>query len=140
MIDYYEQCEEPTVICMFGDHLPVIEEEMTELLLESGSGEEIEKKARKYQTPFLIYANFDIEEKDYENISCNYLQTLLMETAGLPLNTYQQYLGNLYEKFPVINQFGVKDFQGNWYTWEEASRFDEIKEYEMVQYKNLFDS
>ena len=63
-----------------------------------------------------------------------------METAGLPLNTYQQYLGNLYEKFPVINQFGVKDFQGNWYTWEEASRFDEIKEYEMVQYKNLFDS
>lgn len=140
LIDYYEQCEEPTVICMFGDHLPVIEEEMTELLLESGSGEEIEKKARKYQTPFLIYANFDIEEKDYENISCNYLQTLLMETAGLPLNTYQQYLGNLYEKFPVINQFGVKDFQGNWYTWEEASRFDEIKEYEMVQYKNLFDS
>lgn len=139
LVQYFKDDENPVIICMFGDHLPVIEEEMTQMLINSGDGNEIEKMARKYQTPFLIYANYDIEEKEYENISCNYLQTVLMKVTGLPLNTYQQYLGDLSEKYPVINQFGVKDANGNWYSWEEASKFEEIKEYEIVQYNNLFE-
>ena len=88
----------------------------------------------------MIYANYDIAEKQYENISLNYLSTLLCETAGISLTDYQKYLENLYESYPVVNVYGVKNSQGEWFTWDEASEFEEIREYEKIQYRNLFDN
>lgn len=140
LISYFEQQENPVVICMFGDHLPAVEDELLDTLLESSEGSDVEKLAKKYQTPFIVWTNYDIGEKEYENMSANYLQVLLSEVAGLPLNSYQKYLESLYEKYPVVNQFGVKDIGGEWYTWEEAQSFEEIKKYSEVQYKNLFEN
>lgn len=140
LISYFEQKENPVVICMFGDHLPAVEDELFDILLESSEGSDVEKLAKKYQTPFIVWTNYDIGEKEYENMSANYLQVLLSEVAGLPLNSYQKYLESLYEKYPVINQFGVKDAEGKWYSWEEAQSFEEVKEYSEVQYKNLFEN
>lgn len=95
--------------------------------------------SKRYQTPFLIYANYDIEEKTYDNISTNYLSTLLTESAGLEVNSYQKYLENLYEKYPVINAYGVKAGDGNWYEWEQVSEAESINSYQIVQYEELFD-
>ena len=139
LITYFSKQENPVIICMFGDHLPTVEEELMEKLLMTSEDSDTEKTAKKYQTPFIIYTNYDIQEKEYENISANYLQVLLSEIAGVPLNSYQLYLENIYEKYPVVNQFGVKDEEGNWYSWEEAQQFQEIKDYQKVQYRNLFD-
>ena len=94
----------------------------------------------EYQVPFMIYANYDITEKEYENISLNYLSSLLCEAAGIPLTDYQKYLENLYESYPVVNVYGVKNSQGEWFTWDEALQFEEIQEYEKIQYRNLFDN
>lgn len=135
---YFTQVEEPVLVCFFGDHQPIVEEELVNSLLEKGGGTEIEQLARKYQTPFVLFANYDLEEKEYENISVNYLSSLLLEAAGLPLNEYQEYLERLYEVYPVVNLYGVKDSQGNWSNWEEAGRYEEIVGYQMVQYQALF--
>lgn len=140
LLDYFSKEEEPVVVCMFGDHYPKVEEELYSALAETTQGSEIEKTARKYQVPFMIYTNYEIEEKEFENISLNYLSTLLCETAGIPLTQYQQYLKSLFAEYPVVNVYGVKNQAGEWFSWDEASEFAEIKEYEMVQYKNLFDN
>lgn len=138
LFSFFSQQENPVIICMFGDHLPMVEDELVEKLVNSSGSSEIENNAKKYQTPFIICTNYEIEERELENVSVNYLQVLLAETAGIPLNKYQKYLESLYEMYPVINQFGVKDSEGKWYQWEEAKEFEEIKNYEMVQYMNLF--
>lgn len=140
LLQYFEQEEEPVVVCVFGDHYPKVEEELYNALTENFQGPEAEKTSLKYQVPFMIYANYDIEEKQYENISLNYLSSLLCETAGIPLTDYQKYLENLYESYPVVNVYGVKDRQGEWFTWDEAMQFKEIQEYEKIQYRNLFDN
>lgn len=44
----------------------------------------LEEEQKMYVTPFMIWANYDIEEKTVEDISLNYLATLLLETAELP--------------------------------------------------------
>lgn len=64
---------------------------------------------------------------------------LLSQAAGIPLNDYQKYLESLYEKYPVVNEFGVKDANGEWYSWEDAEKFPDIENYEKVQYRELFD-
>ena len=134
LIQYFESQEEPVVICFFGDHWPSIEPELIGQLEKNAEGNSNEILAKEYQTPFLIWANYDIEEKTYDNISANYLSTLLMKTANISLSSYQRYLGDLYMEYPVINIYGVKDKAGKWYSWEEASKFEKIKEYEKVQY------
>lgn len=139
LLDYFSKEEEPVLVCVFGDHYPKVEEELYAALSETVQGSEAEKTALKYQTPFMIYTNYDIEEKQYENISLNYLSTLLCSAAGIPLTDYQAYLEGLFETYPVVNVYGVKDKEGVWYNWDEALEFSEIKEYEMVQYRNLFD-
>lgn len=140
LTQYFEQEEDPVVLCMFGDHYPKVEETLYEELAKTSGKSGAEAESLKYQVPFMIYTNFDIEEKEYENISLNYLAALVCETAGLPLTEYQKYLESLYEEFPVVNVYGVKDSAGNWYNWDQALEFPKIREYEKVQYKNLFDS
>lgn len=138
LADYFSKANRPVLVCMFGDHQPTIEEELVTELLEKGGGTDVEKTARKYQTPFVMFANYELEEKEFENISVNYLSTLLLQAAGIPLNDYQEYLKRLYEVYPVVNGFGVKDGQGNWKTWEDAAKNENMAGYQTVQYRELF--
>lgn len=60
LLDYFDQEQEPVVVCMFGDHYPKVEEELYDALENSSQGTQVEKTAREYQVPFMIYANYDI--------------------------------------------------------------------------------
>lgn len=138
LIEYFEQREEPVIICMFGDHYPSVEEELYDKLLADTEEEGTELELLKYRTPFMIWSNYDIEEKEDMVLSANYLSTLLLETAELPLTSYQNYLVNLYEQWPVISRYGVMDASGTWYSWKEVELDEKIAEYEKVQYYNFF--
>ncbi|MBS7176386.1 MAG: LTA synthase family protein, partial [Clostridiales bacterium] len=95
LIEYFSKVEEPTIIVMFGDHQAKIEQEFYEDVLFGGksiSSLSLEENQQRYITPFVIWANYDIEEQYIEQISANYLSTLLLETAGLEMTPYNQYL------------------------------------------------
>ena len=85
LIDYFSTVKEPTVICMFGDHQPSVETDfICELLgVNSLSGLTAEQEQNRHVTPFIIWANYDIEEKQIEKLSSNYLSSLVLETAGV---------------------------------------------------------
>jgi hypothetical protein len=139
LVTYFSQKENPVLICMFGDHQPSVEDEFFNEIQQDSEGSDIVKLAKKYQTPYILYSNYEMEGEQFDNLSANYLQVLLMGAAGLPLNDFQKYLENLYKTYPVINVNGVMDREGNWYSWDEAQNFKEIQEYSIVQYKELFD-
>lgn len=138
LIAYFSEAEDPVLICMFGDHQPSVEQEFYDELQSRSGNSEVVKLASQHQTPFILYANYDIEEQNYENISLNYLQVLLMEAAGLPLTDYQSYLKGLYEEYPVVNVNGTMDKEGNWYDWTQAEELEAVKGYSIVQYWQLF--
>lgn len=142
LIEYYSQVDEPTIICVFGDHQPSVESAFYEELFGKPTSElTLEEEQKMYVTPFLIWANYDIEEKTVEDISLNYLSTLLLETAELPMTAYQQYLAELHKTLPVITTLGYMDTEGNWYRIDdESSPYVELVEnYRKVQYNNLLD-
>jgi phosphoglycerol transferase MdoB-like AlkP superfamily enzyme len=142
LLDYFSAVDEPTIICVFGDHQPSVEQEFYEELYgERLNDLPVEEEVKMYLTPFYIWANYDIEEAEVEDISLNYLSTVLLQTAGLPMTPYQSYLSALHEKLPVITTVGYMDTEGNWYaTDEDAEGYDELRSgYRKVQYNQLFD-
>ncbi len=140
LIGYFEQVEEPTLIVFFGDHQPSVEQAFTEKLLgKSIENLTLEEVQRRYKVPFFIWANYDIEEAYYDNISINYLSTLALETAGVELSPFQVYLRDLYTHVPMINALGYTDPAGMQHHFGETTEETPwIDGYRIVQYNNLF--
>ena len=142
LIEYFKTQNEPTVICMFGDHQPKIENEFVAETLGADSifNLTVEQEQARYCTPFYIWANYDIEEKEIDKLSVNYLSSYLMETIGTEMPVYNQYLLKLSETLPVINTIGYIDAEGNYYTYEDESEYKSlITNYEKVCYNHLLD-
>lgn len=134
LIDWFEQWDEPTVILLFGDHQPGIEQGFYEELygksLDEVSGEEMVKR---YTVPFLIWANYDIEERDGIFTSVNYLQNLLLDTAGLPKNSVNNFIDKVEEEVPVINAFGHYNKDGEWLE-NDVLEPDILRQYRDLEY------
>lgn len=141
LVEYFSQVDEPTVICMFGDHYPSIEDDFYEEIMGADLNNlTVEQEQLRYETPFIIWANYDIEEAQVDHISANYLSTLLMQTAGLPMTQYNKYLATLYQTLPVINTIGLIDSDGNYYSSTEASGYEDIlNNYNIIEYNALLD-
>lgn len=141
LTEYFSQVSEPTIICMFGDHLPSIEDEFFEELFGANLDRlSIEQQQARYTTPFVIWANYDIPEATIDKMSANYLSTLLLQTAGLPLTQYNKYLASLYQSLPVINTVGYIDKDGNYYERTESSEYSNLlHQYNCIEYNSLID-
>ena len=142
LIDYFRTVKEPTVICMFGDHQPSVETGFIceALGVDSLSGLTSQQEQSRHITPFIIWANYDIEEQQIDKLSSNYLSSLVLKTAGVKLSEYNQYLLKLSETLPVINTVGYIDNENNYYKWSDVSPYSHLlDEYEKIQYNNIFD-
>lgn len=141
-IKYLQTYPEPTVVVFYGDHQPAIESQFIEMAMNKrGEDFTLEDIQKKYQVPFFIWANYEIEEEEVEQISINYLSTLLCEKIGLPMTGMQKYLKDLYQQMPVINTVGVIDKDAQYRTRydvleDETTR---LKEYNWLIYNYMFD-
>ena len=143
LIEYFQGVDEPTVICMFGDHQPSIETEFIASLLgvSNINNLTLEQEQARHITPFYIWANFDIEEKQIDKLSSNYLSSYVLDIAGVKLTEYNKYLLKLSETLPVIDTVGYIDANNNYYRWSGSSEYTQIlSEYEKIQYNNIFDN
>ncbi len=133
LIGYFEAQDEKVVICMFGDHQPWVSNQ----IMAMDNSLPLEQLQKKYKTPFVIWANYDIEEAKGLDISMNYLGGLLQRTAGIPLSPYFSYQEKLREDYPIITLNCYMDKEENFYSW--GSEGNEFPEYRMLQYNYLFD-
>lgn len=132
LIEYFEQVEEPTVIVMFGDHQPG--------LSPKGEAKTYTSKMAPYEVPYIIWANYDIEEEQVD-MSANYLSSYLLKVMDANMTGYNKFLLELQKTVPVITANGYIGDDGVLYSWEQESAYeDTINEYRIVQYNNLFDS
>ena len=141
LVEYFEDQDEPTMIVMWGDHQPSVHDEFYEKLYGKDLGDlTIEELQKKYQVPFLIWANYDIDEKEIDALSANYLASYVLETAGLEMTPYQRYLYDLSKKIPVLNAVGYIGDDGQYYEHGSESEYtDYIENYRILQYNNVID-
>lgn len=128
--------KEPVIVAMFGDHQPAVEEEFYEELygvedLDDLSDEELSKR---YITPFMIWANFDIKEAQDIKTSPCFLSNMIMDTARLPKSRVQLYLDDLKTEVTQLNPLGYRDPEGIWHEHKDCT---ELKHYYDIQYSLL---
>ena len=142
-IGYFENVEEPVEIVFFGDHLPSLKSKFFKSLNGKGlSGLSLEELQNLYTIPFMIWTNYDTEEIEVEISSINYLATLALERAGLPLPAYNQFLMEMMEHVPAINSRGYYSVSEGGYKYlsdAEGEEAEWINKYEILQYNNMFD-
>lgn len=140
LTNYFSQVEEDTIILMFGDHQPSLGEEVTEAL--EGVYQEREGYANAdnmiYQSSFVIWANFDLEEASGVLTSPNYLRAMVLDQAGVELSGYDRFLLQLQQQYPAMNAFSCLDSDGVWHIrGEEESQV--LEDYACLVYNNVFD-
>ena len=143
LLAYFETVEEPAIVLMFGDHQPFIEDSFySEVMGKSLTKLDDETQQKRYITRFILWANYDIPEGWVEEISVNYLSTLLLQVAGLEMPAYNQYLAGVYTRLPVITALGCRDADGAFFQADEAipARKALIQDYRCVAYNNLADT
>ena len=142
-ITYFENVEEPVEIVFFGDHLPSLKSKFFKSLNGKGlSGLNLQELQKLYTIPFMIWTNYDTEEVEIEISSINYLSTLTLKRAGLPMPAYNQFLMDLMEQIPAINSRGYYSISEGKYKYLDEAEGEEaewINKYEMLQYNNMFD-
>lgn len=142
LINYYKNTNEPTVILLTGDHQPRIHDESMDSIT---NGEwhnwNDEEMMRRYEVPFLIWANYDIDKKTVEKTSMNYLQTILMETIDGDLTGFQKFQQDLQKEIPVLTSNGYWGADGKFYSVDDMNSpyYDLIQEYAMLQYNDMMD-
>ena len=98
-----------------------------------------EEYQRKFETPFFIWANYDIGAADNVLASPNYLSSILFRTAGISTTPYQNFLLELWKKIPAMNINGYLDKNGMWHGYAEDNEWKQIlDQYWTIQYNNMF--
>lgn len=121
LTEYFSRVDEPTMLVMFGDHQPGIEEEFYNHIAGRPSGEiPDEEHLIWYQTPLVIWTNYSQPSQDLGKLGAVYLSSYVLERANLSMSPFQRFLGRMSKKLPVIHPIGCYGQDGAYYTWEEA--------------------
>lgn len=141
LVEYYENVDEPTIIVFFGDHQPRLEDEFYEEVKKGYHLDELYSNMFKYNTQFVIWANYDIEEQQDVYISANYLNSLVLDTAGLAKNGYEQFVSEVREEVPIITKHGYIGKDGNFYNNgdKDSPYYELLLKYNILEYNNIFD-
>ena len=140
LVDYFSQQEEPAIILMFGDHQPSVEQEFLDKAYGVAQADmTMEQYMDKYRTPFVIWANYPLEEEGPEESSLNFLGQYLLRYAGIETDPYGQFLWSLQKTIPALTFVGYTDAQGNAYSHLEGTVYTgKIEDYQRLQYVRLF--
>ena len=146
LVDYFEKQSEPTIIMMFGDHQPAdyitnvvdtgkVMDEGDDSISSIGTGSD---RKERYIVPFVMWANYDIDESQGEETSANYLAVRLLKAAGLPLPDFQSYLSDLEQEVPFVSAHVLKENQETESSTDTADNL--LKVYKKLLYNDLFDT
>lgn len=136
-----EQRDEPVIVLMYGDHHPSETDGLIRQL-HGGPLSTLDEREKRYAVPYVIWANFDIDGEGPALTSVNYLSSLLLEKAGLPLSPWNRFLEQTRQTVPILNAYGYySPAAGRFLTREEAAgaEAEALAAYEALQYNAVFD-
>ena len=141
LTDYFSKVKEKTIILMFGDHQPGMDEDVYEAMNPDMYADDatVEEKLKKYTVPYIMWANYDLPEGDLPVTSPNFLHAFLLENAGLPLTTYDKLCESVCQQYPALSANGFLDSDGNAHDVSELDSVDLLEDYKFAAYYNLFD-
>ena len=125
LVDYFSREEEKTMIVFFGDHQPS-DAVVRPILRWNGVNTlnmSVEEAQLRYQVPYVIWANYDIEEESGADTDISFLAAEMFGRANMPTSAYQNFLLEL-KKNPdsekLLNQYEILQYYFM-FDYQEAS-------------------
>lgn len=117
LFDYLDSCETPTLVYVFGDHLPPI-------AINSSDGY-LKDNELKYTTPLIAYSNYSEINIGEELMSLSQIAPQIIQDAGIKHGAYFDFMYEFRKRYPILQ----KEFpiEGD----------DFVKLYEKIQYDYL---
>lgn len=101
LVEYFRNVEEPTIVVVFGDHQPVLGNAYaTTGYLDDNY---LTNAFKQYQTPMMIWSNYQNYKQDIGYIDTSYLGAMTLEYAGLQVNPYYHLLLDKVNVIPAYN-------------------------------------
>ena len=131
LTEYFEDSDREVIICMVGDHCPSF---ATNLLGEIDMDETFALRS----TPYVMWANFDLEIETPAETSLPYISPMVLEAAGCPVSPFYGYMNELRKDIPVLTAFGLyKTENGETYNYKDDTQYKkDIETYFDLVYNN----
>lgn len=147
LIEYLRNSDEPTIVCLFGDHCPTLDPSFYSELLQVNIGQAtLEESLPIYQTPYFIWANYDLSEGgttinthpgNYGISSPNFLGQTILDLAGIDSPDSRSCLRVLQHYIAGISSLAVFDNQNvphTTYSEIEPEIIDILDDYSSLEY------
>ena len=118
LVKYIENREKPTLLYIWGDHLPPMS-------VYSKLGYFTNESYEKYRVPLIAYSNYKDLSIESKEISPTVITTEILKNSNIKYSSYFDYIMDIQKKYPVIH----KQFTNN---------DDELKNYYTVIYDILY--
>ena len=122
-VNQLRKLDRKVILVFFGDHQPFFPDEFNDAWF-TGENDAVHNE-RLWQTDYFVWANYDVagrdQESTQEDLSVNYLSSVLMDLIGAPLTDYQKAHITLREALPAINATGYEDKSLRWYLSSAAT-------------------
>ncbi len=143
LVDYFRKVDEPTVIVMYGDHLPLLGPDGSPYT-DTGFVEKEDEfvytnHPQLYETPYIVWANYKVDLSDFaDHISPANLGLSIYKLAGLE-NTpwYYSFIDKFYQEYPVYTPNKVENAGRVTIEQTEPVLKSRATEYKYVQYDIL---
>lgn len=142
-IEQLDTLDRPTVFVMFGDHFPMMMDELMPSAADDGSYQnEFEKSQIMYATPYIVHANYDVDLSGIPAyLSVNYLASDVLNACGLQKTAYDNYLLDMQKDITAFNAFGFTTKEGEWYQYSDDYSTEyrqKFEEYNILQYNSRY--
>jgi phosphoglycerol transferase MdoB-like AlkP superfamily enzyme len=143
LITYFSRADEPTLIVLFGDHLPgnnsVFQNFYESLFNKQLASLTLQETEKIYETPWLIWANYDLPQLAEDVISPNFLGTMVLDLAGAAKSPYFEQVSQLHTTIAAMSNKMVIRRDGRTFDRESLPEnlIEPLNRYRAVEYENV---
>ncbi|WP_248929643.1 LTA synthase family protein [Paenibacillus hamazuiensis] len=136
LVDSIQDVNRPTIVLVFGDHLPALDD----ATFQKGTAGMSEEQQQQFmhETPLLVAANFHLQQERLGTVSPSFFGPLLFRLAGLQLPPFYQMLETVRQQLPGLTRSVYIDKAGQPSLHLNADQQELLRDYQMVQYDLLY--
>lgn len=144
LMDWANERDRETIIVLFGDHLPPL----NTVYPNSGFMNDVtasrkgslEQMKAQHETPLVVWSNKTGPVKDIGSISPAFLSYQILKQGGFEHPYYTGFLGNIFEKYPIIDRYMLVDAAGKETAgWGRKKTIPPlIRDYRFLQHDMMF--
>lgn len=106
LVDYLRTSDEETILLFYGDHLPYMGDDYKVFRETDYIGDEIfvDENLEMMSTPFIVWSNFNNEEKDLGIVNASYIPAIILNEMDIERPLYMTEIYHMYEQIPVFTR------------------------------------